>query len=155
MGGYSNAAMPYYKGRDALSRHLSLDQPSIAPPSTFRHHPIMPPLQPIKVWGAAGPNPPKIGYVLEELALPYEVIDLPFADLKLPAYLAVNPNGRVPAIHDPNTGLTLWESGAIVEYLVETYDGERKISFEPGSKEAQWARQWLFFQVSGQGPYVS
>ena len=112
-------------------------------------------LQPIKVYGAGGPNPPKIGYVLEELGLPYTVIDISFPELKQPEYLAINPNGRMPAIQDPNTGLTLWESGAIVEYLVERYDAERKISFEAGSLEREVARQWLFFQVSGQGPYVS
>lgn len=112
-------------------------------------------LQPIKVWGAGGPNPPKVGYLCEELGLPYDVVDIAFADLKQPGYLAINPNGRIPAIHDPNTGLTLWESGAIVEYLVEKYDTERKMSFEPGSVEANLARQWLFFQCSGQGPYVS
>lgn len=112
-------------------------------------------MKPLKIWGASGPNPPKVGYVCEELSLPYDVVDIPFTDLKTPSYLAVNANGRVPALYDPNTDLTLWESGAIVEYLVERYDVEKKISFEVGSKEAQLARQWLIFQVSGQGPYVS
>ena len=66
----------------------------------------------------------------------------------------VNPNGRVPAIHDPNTGVTLWESGAIVTYLVEQYDKENKVSY-PSSEMAQKhvANQWLHFQASGQGPY--
>ena len=112
-------------------------------------------LQPIKVWGGGGPNPPKVGYICEELGLPYTVVDISFPQLKEQTYLSINPNGRMPAIYDPNTDLTLWESGAIVEYLVERYDVERKVSFEPGSKHAQLARQWLFFQVSGQGPYVS
>jgi glutathione S-transferase len=58
----------------------------------------------------------------------------------------------VPAIEDPNTGITLWESGAI-EYLVETYDKQHNISFAPGSKENYKAKQWLYYQVSGQGPY--
>jgi glutathione S-transferase len=73
--------------------------------------------------------------------------------VKTREYLAINPNGRLPAIYDPNTDLTLWESGAIIEYLVDRYDTSRKISFEPGSKEAQLARQWLFFQASSHGPY--
>ncbi|KAJ5802316.1 uncharacterized protein N7503_004766 [Penicillium pulvis] len=108
---------------------------------------------PIKLWGKGGPNPPRVAIILEELGLPHEFQPITLADVKTPEYLAVNPNGRLPAIYDPNTDLTLWESGAIVEYLVERYDTSRKISFEPGSKEAQLARQWLFFQASGQGPY--
>lgn len=91
--------------------------------------------------------------VFEELGLPYEVDAIDFADLKKPEYEKVNPNGRVPAVHDPNTGLTLWESGAIIEYLVDRYDTEHKISFPHGSDDFYLAQQWLFYQVSGQGPY--
>ncbi|KAL6703582.1 Transcriptional regulator ure2 [Coniothyrium glycines] len=111
------------------------------------------PLQPITVYGKTGPNPPKVIMILEELGLPYTINPVSFPDLKQPAYLAINPNGRMPAIQDPNTGLTLWESGAIIEYLVERYDVQRKISFAAGSNEGYLVRQWLFFQVSGQGPY--
>ncbi|KAL2832864.1 glutathione S-transferase [Aspergillus cavernicola] len=98
-------------------------------------------MQPITLYGHhAGPNPKKVAMVLEELNLPYEIKLLEFPKMKQPAYEKVNPNGRVPAIQDPNTGLTLWESGAIIEYLVERYDEKREISFQPGS-------------ASGQGPY--
>lgn len=45
-----------------------------------------------------------------------------FDDIKKKPFTDINPNGRVPAIEDPNTGLTLWESGAIYQYLVEQYD---------------------------------
>jgi len=110
-------------------------------------------IKPIKVWGKGGPNPPKVAMILEELDVPYEIISIPFSDVKKPEYLAINPNGRVPAIYDPNTDLTLWESGAILEYLIERYDTTHKLSFPPGSNEAWHAKQWLFFQVSGQGPY--
>ncbi|KUI60582.1 Glutathione S-transferase 1 [Cytospora mali] len=110
-------------------------------------------LKPIKVYGKGGPNPPKVAMVLEELGLPHDIIPIDFPDLKKPDYLAINPNGRMPAIYDPNTDLTLWESGAIIEYLVERYDTAHKISFQPGTAEAAHAKQWLFFQVSGQGPY--
>jgi glutathione S-transferase len=110
-------------------------------------------LKPIKAYGKAGPNPPKVLMILEELNLAHEIEDVPFSDVKKPEYLAINPNGRLPAIHDPNTNLTLWESGAIVEYLIERYDTERKVSFAPGSNEAYHAKQWLYFQVTGQGPY--
>lgn len=111
-------------------------------------------LKPIKVWGKGGPNPPKVAMILEELGLPHEIITVPFSDVKKPDYLAINPNGRLPAIKDPNTDLTLWESGAIVEYLIEQYDAEdHKLSFPAGSNDYYLAKQWLFFQTTGQGPY--
>lgn len=56
------------------------------------------------------------------------------------------------AIDDPNTGLRLWESGAIVQYLIEQYDTEHKLSY-PSLKERHLCNQWLAFQISGQGPY--
>ncbi|KAI1325777.1 glutathione S-transferase [Xylariaceae sp. FL0255] len=111
-------------------------------------------LKAIKLYGEYGPNPRKVMMILEELSLPYEVKVLEFSELKQPDYLAINPNGRMPAIYDPNTDLTLWESGAIVEYLIDTYDKDNhKISYPAGSKEAYLTKQWLYFQVSGQGPY--
>ncbi|KAH8903560.1 glutathione S-transferase Ure2-like protein [Coniochaeta sp. PMI_546] len=110
-------------------------------------------LKPIKVWGKGGPNPPKVAILLEELGVPYEAIVVPLSDVKKPEYTAINPNGRLPSIHDPNTDLTLWESGAIVEYLIDKYDPEHKLSFPPGTPEFYHAKQYLFFQVSGQGPY--
>ena len=60
----------------------------------------------------------------------------------------------VPAIIDPNTDLTLWESGAIVQYLISQYDTKHKISFA-SPPETHYASQWLHFQTSGQGPYFS
>ena len=91
--------------------------------------------------------------ILEELNVPYTHKIIVFPDMKKEAYELINPNGRVPEIQDPNTGITLWESGAIIEYLVATYDKQRNISFAPGSKEYYEAKQWLYYQVSGQGPY--
>ncbi|KAI2994134.1 hypothetical protein CBS147346_10694 [Aspergillus niger] len=102
----------------------------------------------------AGPNPKKVRMILEELCLPYECCFLEFPEMKLPDFLYINPNGRVPAIIDPNNKqLTLWESGAIIEYLVETYDLTRTISFPAFTTEWFQAKQWLHFQMSGQGPY--
>lgn len=101
----------------------------------------------------AGPNPKKVVMVLEELKIPYEIKLLEFPEMKKPAYENINPNGRVPAIEDPNTGITLWESGAIIEYLVEKYDKNRVISFQADTPESYHAKQWLHFQASGQGPY--
>ncbi|TVY29766.1 Glutathione S-transferase-like protein gedE [Lachnellula hyalina] len=109
---------------------------------------------PITLWGHdSGPNAWKVAMILEELNIPYTFKMIEFPDMKKEPYESINPNGRVPAIEDPNTGITLWESGAIIEYLVETYDKQHNISFAPGSKEGYEAKQWLFYEVSGQGPY--
>lgn len=110
-------------------------------------------LKPIKLWGKVGPNPPKVVILLEELSLPYEVVPMELSNVKTPEFLEINPNGRIPAIYDPNRDLTLWESGAIVEYLVEQYDTDNKLSFLKDSNESYHAKQWLYYQVSGQGPY--
>lgn len=90
--------------------------------------------------------------MLEELGIPYVTKYVDGPDLKKPVYEAINPNGRVPAIHDPNTGLTLWESGAIATYLIEKYDTEHKLTYttEP---EKYHLLQWQHYQSTGQGPY--
>jgi len=74
------------------------------------------------------------------------------SELKNPEFVAINPNGKVPAIVDPNTGVTLWESCAIIQYLLENYDNDSTISFK-SVPEKYHINQWLFFQASGQGPY--
>lgn len=75
------------------------------------------------------------------------------SSVKSRAFTAINPNGRIPAIHDPNTGLTLWESGAIVSYLAATYDAQHAVSYPAMSAEHWRCEQWVAFQISGQGPY--
>lgn len=64
----------------------------------------------------------------------------------------MNPNGKVPVIHDPNTNVTLWESGAIISYLIETYDTEGKISYKSGPEKFV-SLSWQHLQATGQGPY--
>ncbi|KAK7428472.1 hypothetical protein QQZ08_005091 [Neonectria magnoliae] len=111
-------------------------------------------IKPLTLWShISGPNPWKVAAVLEELNVPYETAFIEFPDMKKCPYEKISINGRVPAIEDPNTGITLWESGAILEYLVETYDKTNTISFAPGTAEYFQAKQWLHFQMSGQGPY--
>ncbi|KAI1186221.1 thioredoxin-like protein [Nemania serpens] len=110
-------------------------------------------LKPITLWGhSIGPNPIKVGMILEELGVPFEFKIIEFPQMKEEAYLKINPNGRVPAIEDPNTGLTLWESGPIVEYLIEQYDKDHKISYDTFA-EKYLIKQWIGYQISGQGPY--
>ena len=76
----------------------------------------------------------------------------PPGGLKETPYTDINPNGRVPAIEDPNTGFVVWESGACKYYLTETYDKEHKLSYASGPEKYQ-VMSWLMFQMSGQGPY--
>ncbi|KAH8595528.1 glutathione S-transferase [Bisporella sp. PMI_857] len=113
-------------------------------------------LKPLSLYGGVmGPNPVKVTFILQELGIPYEPIYVPFHEVKNPEYTAINPNGRLPSIVDPNTTppTTLWESGAIIEYLIAKYDLTNKISFPQNSTEDFLTKQYLYFQVSGQGPY--
>lgn len=110
-------------------------------------------LKPIKLyWRNQVPNPSKVLIVLEELNLPYESSWVELDGLKQKPYTDVNPNGRVPAIVDPNHNITLWESGAIVQYLIDTYDKDNKISYS-SFPEKYLTQQWSYYQASGQGPY--
>jgi glutathione S-transferase len=99
-----------------------------------------------------GPNPWKVAIILEELSIPYETRFVSFKDVKNEPFTKLNPNGRLPAIEDPNKGLTLWESGAIVEYLLDNYDPEHKLSYTDSIAKYE-TKAWLHFQASGQGPY--
>ena len=109
------------------------------------------PSRPLTLYGHAGPNPFKVTIILNELGIPYNTNNIAMTDVKNAEYTAINPNGRLPALYDPNTDITLWESGAIIEYLIEKYDPEHRLSFEKESTEAWHAKQWLFFQATGQG----
>ncbi|PYI23998.1 glutathione transferase [Aspergillus japonicus CBS 114.51] len=109
--------------------------------------------KPITVWMTPpGPNPWKVVLILEELQVPYEIQSFKFDDVKNPPFININPNGRAPAIVDPNTNLTLWESGAIIQYLIDVYDPDHKLSYST-LPERHLCNQYLHFQMSGQGPY--
>ncbi|CAG8893225.1 unnamed protein product [Penicillium egyptiacum] len=110
-------------------------------------------MQPIILYSHhRGPNPWKVAIMFEELNIPYETRHIDFSEVKKEPYVKLNPNGRLPTIDDPNTGLQIWESGAIVEYLIDTYDKDHRLSYNTFSEQWQ-LKQWLFFQVSGQAPY--
>lgn len=99
-----------------------------------------------------GPNPWKVVILLEALSLPYKTTYVEMVDMKKEPLISKSINGRVPVIEDPNTGITIWESGAILEYLIETYDKDSKYTYT-SSPEKWELKQWLHFQMSGQGPY--
>jgi hypothetical protein len=141
-----------YKDDLPTSRCLLLQVQKCSLPSSQRSLRIgtMSSLKPITLYShAGGPNPWKVAIVLNELGVPYTNT---FPKVKEQPYLSINPNGRAPAIEDPNTGITLWESAAIIKYLIDTYDKDGKISYS-SSPEKYLQDQWLAFQISGQGPY--
>jgi glutathione S-transferase/GST-like protein len=107
----------------------------------------------IDLYTAATPNGHKISIALEELALPYEmhVLDLASNTQKEPWFLAINPNGRIPAIVDRAAdNFAVFESGAILIYLAEKTG--RLMPSDP--KGRSQVLQWLMFQMGGVGPMM-
>ncbi|ELR65564.1 Glutathione S-transferase [Photobacterium marinum] len=107
----------------------------------------------IELYTAATPNGHKISIALEEMELEYRVhaLDLMANDQKQPAFLAINPNGRIPAIIDTdNDNFTVFESGAILLYLAEKTS--EFLPLEP--KKRSRVIQWLMFQMGGVGPMM-
>jgi hypothetical protein len=95
--------------------------------------------------------------VLTSPSLPYKThkIDISKDTQKEPWFRAINPNGRIPALTDTFTDgktINLFESGSIMQYLVDRYDPEYKISFPKGSREYYEVNNWLFFMNAGVGP---
>lgn len=86
----------------------------------------------------------RIYWLLEELGVPYELIRLDFtpASLKDPEYLKVNPLGKIPSIQDGD--LTMFESGAILEYILEKY-GKGRLAPAPGAPARGPFLQWVHF----------
>jgi glutathione S-transferase len=75
------------------------------------------PIEPLILYShASGPNPWKVAILLEEMGIPYKTKFRDFADLKVEPYITLNPNGRVPAIEDPNTGVTLGEVSSLLVF---------------------------------------
>lgn len=102
----------------------------------------------IKLYTVNTPNGIKASILLEELGLPYEVYKINMTDneQKEPWFLEINPNGRIPALTDKaedGSTLRVFESGAILEYLVATYDKEHKVSYPYGSKEHWEVSSWV------------
>jgi GST-like protein len=107
----------------------------------------------IDLYTAATPNGWKASIALEELELPYEThrIDLQAGEQKQPAFLAINPNGRIPAIVDRDEGdFAVFESGAILVYLAEKANRLLPTDVKGRSR----VMQWLMFQMGGVGPMM-
>ncbi|KAI7623468.1 hypothetical protein KC346_g2727, partial [Hortaea werneckii] len=111
----------------------------------------------IHLYTTQTPNGIKISILLEELGLPYKhtKIDISQNTQKEPWFLAINPNGRIPALTDTFTDgqpIRLFESGSIMQYLVSRYDTSHRLSFPPDSREAVEMTNWLFFMNADVGP---
>lgn len=107
----------------------------------------------ITLYTAATPNGHKISIALEELQLPYElrVLDLGRKEQKEPWFLALNPNGRIPAIVDHGLDdFTVFESGAMLLYLAEQ-TGKLMPADIKGRSQVM---QWMMFQIGGVGPMM-
>jgi GST-like protein len=105
----------------------------------------------IELLTAPTPNGWKASIMLEEVGLPYRVraIDLGKLEQKQDWFLAINPNGRIPAIVDHDEGdFAVFESGAILIYLAE----KTGKLLPKDAKGRSRAIQWLMFQMSGVGP---
>jgi len=107
----------------------------------------------IDLYSSPTPNGRKVSLALEEMQLPYTLhaIDLAKAQQKEPWFLAINPNGRIPAIVDRGNGdFAVFESGAILIYLAE-----KTGQFLPTEPKARsQVLQWLMFQMGGVGPMM-
>jgi GSH-dependent disulfide-bond oxidoreductase len=98
------------------------------------------------------PNGRKVSIMLEECGLPYRVhaVDIGKDEQFKPAFLAISPNNRIPAIVDGDNGLALFESGAILMYLAEKTG--KFLSKDP---QTRWhTTQWLMWQMGGLGPML-
>jgi GST-like protein len=108
----------------------------------------------IQLYSLPTPNGVKVSIMLEETGLPYEphLVRFQTSDQSSPEFLSLNPNGKIPAIIDPNgpggAPLPLFESGAILVYLAD-----KAGAFMTKSAAGRYeALQWLMFQMGAVGP---
>ncbi len=108
----------------------------------------------LQLYSLPTPNGVKVSIMLEEIGLAYEPhrIDIGANETWTPEFLSLNPNGKIPAIVDPNgpggKPLGLFESGAILVYLAEK--SGKLIPADPAGRYE--TMQWVFFQMAAIGP---
>ncbi|MFN3807208.1 glutathione binding-like protein [Asticcacaulis sp.] len=96
------------------------------------------------------PNGFKASIALEEMGLPYKVrpVNIGADEQFHPDFLKISPNNKIPAIVDEETGISVFETGAILVYLAE-----KTGKFLPASGEARYkVLEWLNWQMGGLGP---
>lgn len=102
------------------------------------------------LWGT--PNGYKVAIALEEMGVDYTIswVNIGAGAQHAPEYLKIAPNGKIPAIVDHETGISLMESGAILQYLAE-----KTGKFRGETPQDRWAvTQWLHWQMGGLGPMM-
>jgi GST-like protein len=108
----------------------------------------------LQLYSLPTPNGVKVSIMLEEIGLPYEAhrIDIGANETWTPEFLSLNPNGKIPAIIDPDgpggKPLGLFESGAILVYLAEKTG--KLLPADPARRYE--TMQWVFFQMAAIGP---
>ena len=108
----------------------------------------------LQLYSLNTPNGVKVSIMVEEVGLPYEphFIDIGADETWTPEFLSLNPNGKIPAIIDPNgpggKPLGLFESGAILLYLAEKTG--KLLPVDPARRYE--TIQWVMFQMGGVGP---
>lgn len=108
----------------------------------------------LQLYSLPTPNGVKTSIMLEETGLPYEshLVSFETRDQQSPEFLSLNPNGKIPAIIDPDgpggQPMPLWETGAILLYLAEKTG--RFMPADPARRHQ--TIQWLMFQMAGVGP---
>ncbi len=108
----------------------------------------------LQLYSFPTPNGVKVSIALEELGLPYEphAVNIGKNESWTPEFLSLNPNGKIPAIIDPDgpggKPLGLFESGAILLYLAEKTG--KLIPADPSLRYE--TIQWVFFQMAAIGP---
>ncbi|WP_175653220.1 glutathione S-transferase family protein [Pseudomonas sp. Marseille-P9899] len=106
----------------------------------------------IHLYSDSSPNGFKASIALEELGLPYRLnhVRIDVGEHRLPEFLALNPHGRIPVLVDDDTGVTLFESAAILLYLAE-----KTGQLLPMDLKGRWeAIKWLQFHASSVGPII-
>jgi GSH-dependent disulfide-bond oxidoreductase len=110
----------------------------------------------LQLYSFPTPNGVKASIALEELGLPYEAhaVNIMKNETRDPAFLALNPNAKIPAIVDPDgpggKPLGLFESGAILIYLADKTG--KLMPTDPARRYE--TMEWVFFQMAGVGPIV-
>jgi GST-like protein len=108
----------------------------------------------LQLYSLPTPNGVKVSIMLEEIGLPYEahLVDIMAGENATDEFVALNPNGKIPAIIDPDgpggAPLGLFESGAILVYLAEKTG--QLLPADPATRYETLA--WLFFQMGAVGP---